>query len=92
MNVIELAKQCDTPIRSHYDEPGCTPNELQAFANAVLEEAAKKCEENGARMIAIMRQMRDALLLIGPSADERYWQALAAFDKFDTGEYRLKGE
>ncbi len=63
INAIELAKQCGTPIRGHYDETGCTPSELQAFANAVLEEAAELCDEladseNGFGCAAAIREMK----------------------------------
>ncbi len=102
LDVFELAKQCgaavNRPLAPHdfiIKSYEFREQQLQAFANAVLEEAAKKCDdfddserEDIKQMVAIMRQMRGALL----DAQSIGWltiqgeNALAAFDKFDKGE------
>ena len=46
--ILKLAAEAKCPVRGHYDEPGCTPQELSRFATLVAaaerEACAKVCD------------------------------------------------
>jgi phosphopantetheine adenylyltransferase len=48
-DIIRMAREAGVSIRSHYDETGSTPQELERFAALVVaserEACAKVCEE-----------------------------------------------